>query len=133
MIDTTAETPLVLIVEDDPDVRDTLSDVLQDEGYRTSQAGNGREALDTLRRADAERPAVVLLDIMMPVMDGVAFRNEQLRDASLRDIPVIVLSAHARLDELASELELTTALRKPVALDALLEAVERVVRPSQGA
>ena len=66
----------ILVVDDDPDIRDSLREVLEDEGYDVSCVGNGREALDHLKAA-SPRPCVILLDLMMPVMDGWQFRKEQ--------------------------------------------------------
>src|SRR5579862_4602951 len=65
----------ILIVDDDPDIRDSLKEVLEDEGYEVNGVANGREALDYLRKSP--RPCVILLDLMMPVMDGWQFRREQ--------------------------------------------------------
>ena len=112
--------PPVLIVEDDPDSRNMLAALLGLHGYRTVTAANGLEALEMARR---ERPAVILLDLMMPVMDGQTFRREQLGDATLAAIPVVVLSAHARTAELARELGASTHLLKPFDLDQLLRAI----------
>ncbi len=70
--------PLVLVVDDDPDILDAICDILETEGYRVARARHGLEALD---RVELERPAVILLDLMMPVMDGVAFA-EALRRSS---------------------------------------------------
>jgi CheY-like chemotaxis protein len=112
--------PPVLIVEDDPDSRNMLAALLGLHGYRTVTAANGLEALEMARR---ERPAVILLDLMMPVMDGQTFRREQLGDATLATIPVVVLSAHAKTAELARELGASTHLMKPFDLDQLLRAI----------
>ena len=83
----------VLLVEDDIDVREAVADTLDEAGYRVSPARNGQEALDMLR-SGAVQPRVILLDLMMPVMDGWQFREEQLRDPALASIPVVALSAH---------------------------------------
>src|SRR5438128_8871587 len=81
----------VLIVEDDADLRDMMAQLLTIEGFSATTVANGREALDYLTRGD--RPDVILLDLMMPVMDGWEFRRTQLADPALADVPVIVLSA----------------------------------------
>ena len=81
----------ILIVEDDSDLREALSEVLRDEGYSVESAADGREALDRLRRD--LRPSLILLDLTMPVMNGWQFRAEQRRDPALSEIPVVVLSA----------------------------------------
>ena len=76
--------PPVLIVEDDPDSRNMLAALLGLHGYRSVVASNGLEALEAARK---ERPGVILLDLMMPVMDGQAFRREQLNDSTLASVP----------------------------------------------
>jgi CheY-like chemotaxis protein len=81
----------VLLVEDDLPIRDSLGEALTEEGFDVSTAGNGAEALERLR--SGRRPAVIVLDLMMPVMDGWDFRQQQLDDPVLRDIPVVVVSA----------------------------------------
>src|SRR3954463_5759528 len=81
----------ILIIDDDPPILSGLSEFLQAEGYNVVVAGHGRAALDQLRRG--LRPCVIVLDLMMPVMDGWDFRREQLKDAELREIPVIVITA----------------------------------------
>ena len=81
----------VLLVEDDLPIRDSLGEALAEEGFDVSTAGNGAEALERLR--SGRRPSVIVLDLMMPVMDGWDFRQEQLGDPALRDIPVVIVSA----------------------------------------
>jgi two-component system, chemotaxis family, chemotaxis protein CheY len=114
----------VLIVEDDDDIRETLIEVLEDNGFEPSSAANGAEALELLRTGSAF-PNVILLDMMMPVLDGWGFRSAQLADPRLSDIPVIVLTAHASIEETARTLGATGFLRKPVRLDPLLDAIRR--------
>ena len=115
--------PSILIVDDDPDIREALVDVLSDSGFAVRAAANGREALAILR--SSAPPRVVLLDLMMPVMDGLQFRQEQLADPALRDIPVIVISAGSNVAESARALGVTASLRKPLDLDKLLEVIAR--------
>jgi CheY-like chemotaxis protein len=114
----------VLVVDDDSAVRTALKELFETEGYDVAVAANGRAALNQLRLG--VRPCVVLLDLMMPVMDGWQFRTEQLRDAALREIPVVVMTA-SRLtgDDALNGAEI---LQKPVALAQILEAVERNAR-----
>jgi CheY-like chemotaxis protein len=93
----------VLIIEDDPDIRDALADILRDRGFSVVGAGNGREAL-TLLRGLAAPPSAILLDLMMPVLDGYGFLEEQRQDASLAGIPVAIVTAgrkveRSRIDE----------------------------------
>jgi len=114
----------VLIVEDDGDLRSTLAEVLEDGDYKTVCAENGAVALQELRTAERP-PCLILLDMMMPVMDGKAFRVAQEQDPWLKHIPVIVLSAHADVSTTASQISAQGFLRKPVDLGALMETVER--------
>jgi CheY-like chemotaxis protein len=114
----------VLVVEDDRDIRDSILEVLADNEYEPLTASNGKEALERLRDPD-QRPCVILLDVMMPVMDGWGFRAAQTEDSELKAIPVVVLTAHASAAETARDMEAAGFLKKPVKLDALLEAVER--------
>src|SRR4029079_8357095 len=81
----------VLIVEDDEDLREMMAQMLTLEGFEAVAVANGREALEYLH--EAEKPDVILLDLMMPVMDGWEFRRQQQADPSLARLPVIVLSA----------------------------------------
>jgi CheY-like chemotaxis protein len=117
--------PLVLVVDDDRDIRDSLVEVLEDHGYRAVTAANGRDALDLLR-AGACPPCLILLDLMMPVMDGRGFREEQLKHPAWGQIPVIVLSAYGDVEAQARALA-ADCLRKPLAIRLLLEAVRRSV------
>jgi CheY-like chemotaxis protein len=114
----------VLIVDDDPDIRDTIAEVLTDNHFPSIGVENGAAALDQLR-SDAEPPCVILLDMMMPVMDGRAFRIAQRDDPSLSNIPVVVLSAHASGERSVRELHVDAFLRKPVDLQTLLDTIGR--------
>ncbi|MFN2387446.1 MAG: response regulator [Thermoanaerobaculia bacterium] len=111
----------ILIVEDDADLRESLSQILEDEGFEVIGAENGRIALDYLKGNSA--PCVVLLDLMMPVMNGWEFRDAQLQDPELSEIPVVVLSADARTSSKAQALGVEQYLRKPVQLDQLVGIV----------
>ena len=114
---------VVLVVDDDRDIRDSLVEVLQDQGYHAIGAGNGREALDALRTS-AEMPCLILLDLMMPVMDGREFREEQLKNPAWTSIPVIVISAYNDVADQARALA-ADHLRKPLAVRPLMDAVRR--------
>jgi CheY-like chemotaxis protein len=114
----------VMVVEDDPEVRDAISEVLSDFEYKPVPASNGVEALEQLRTASV-MPCLILLDVMMPTMDGWAFRAEQQRDPSVKDIPVILLSAHTDVKVAATQMQAAGFLAKPVAIDNLLATVER--------
>jgi CheY-like chemotaxis protein len=114
----------VLIVDDDTDIRETLEEVLADNDFPATGVENGAVALERLR-ADEEPPCVILLDMMMPVMDGRTFRHEQKHDPTLSDIPVVVLTAHASGERSARELQVDAFLRKPVDLKTLLDVIGR--------
>jgi CheY-like chemotaxis protein len=113
-----------MVVEDDADIRETIAEVLQDDAYRPVVAPDGASALERLRAADP-KPCVILLDVMMPVMDGKAFRALQRDDPELKEIPVVVLSAHADGASAAAEMHAEGFIRKPVDLHQLLDTVER--------
>lgn len=112
----------VLVVDDDFDIRDTLQDLLELEGLRVASASNGRDALRKLR--SGVRPAVILLDLMMPEMSGWEFRGEQLRDPELANIPVVILSATPDVQRTAEEMNASGWVRKPFDLEHLLEIVQ---------
>ena len=115
---------VIMIVDDDVAIGESLTEILTDHDYRPITAANGREAIEHLKTA-AQKPCVILLDIMMPVMDGWEFRALQQEDPDLRAIPVIVLTAHANLDETATGMRAQGCLKKPATVGALLSAVER--------
>jgi DNA-binding response OmpR family regulator len=114
---TTAATPVVLIVDDDAALRCALARILRQHGYETMTASNGQKALDYLRRG--ERPAVIVLDLAMPVLDGSAFLNERNRDADFRLIPVIVMSGQREAARRVAALN-ATLLVKPISPDDLV-------------
>lgn len=113
----------ILVVEDDAEIRELLAEMLVDAGYAVAEAANGQEALDYLRRGDGA-PSLILLDLMMPVMDGWRFREEQSQDPSLAEIPVVVVSADGNVPQKASALGAAGYIQKPVEIDLLLQAVE---------
>jgi CheY-like chemotaxis protein len=117
----------VLVVDDDTDLRESLTEVLVDNAYQVVGAANGREALDILNGMTS-RPCVILLDLMMPIMDGKTFRAELMKDPRLSDIPVIILSAHANMNEVLADIEVHAKLQKPVQIAPLLALVDRHCR-----
>jgi CheY-like chemotaxis protein len=112
----------ILIVEDDFDVRESLSEALRDEGYAVECAVDGEQALEHLRNGG--RPGLILLDLMMPRMSGSEFRMLQKVDPQLRHLPVVLLSADGAMEEKAKALETDGALRKPIDLEQLLAVIE---------
>jgi CheY-like chemotaxis protein len=111
----------VLVVDDDDSIRNAIREVLTDEGYSVTTAPNGEAALGRLRDSDRP-PGLILLDLMMPVMDGWQFLDRLSTDPQLHQVPVVVLSANtggpARGDVILY-------LRKPIDLDRLVETVDR--------
>jgi CheY-like chemotaxis protein len=102
----------IFVIEDDADIRDSMVEMLCDEGYQVGSAVNGRDALEKLR-ALSELPKVILLDLMMPEMDGYQFRAEQRRDEKLAAIPVVLMSAGGELDVKVKQLGAQGVLKKP--------------------
>ena len=111
----------ILIIEDQNDIRESLAELLEEEGYTVATAANGRQALDGLARG--LEPSVILLDLMMPGMDGWEFRRRQQRDPDLAGIPVVIMSAVDQGSRLAG-LDAAAYVRKPLDLRRLLAAVE---------
>jgi CheY-like chemotaxis protein len=117
----------ILIVEDSEDLQFLLFQLLKSEGFELSKAFNGREALDLLRTMP-ELPHLILLDLMMPVMSGIEFLREQVKDPRLASIPVVVFTADANPHAKLRELAVREILRKPVSVDELLEVTHRYAR-----
>jgi CheY-like chemotaxis protein len=110
----------VLVVDDDVVAREALGCLLASEGYDVIAVSDGQEALDVLRGDDHVR--LVLLDLMMPTMDGWTFMAERARDPALVTVPVVVVSA---VGQQAAHLDAVACVRKPVDPDALMELVQR--------
>ena len=116
--------PTVFIVEDDLDTREMLARFLELEGFTVESAENGKLALERL--GGGSRACVILLDLMMPVMDGWQFRQAQVQNDTLADIPVIVVSAAGR--ERLERIDADAYLAKPVDLEELLRCVTQFCR-----
>ena len=114
---------MLFLIEDEPDIRETLREVLEMEGYEVETARNGQEAIDALRRLPT--PELILLDMLMPVMNGREFRDRQLEVPRLRDVPVIVMSADPSQKDFDDQ---ALHLPKPVDLTELLLAVRGFTR-----
>lgn len=118
----------VLIVEDDPALRESMAEILTDAGYAVSEAGDGREGLE---EAQARPPDLILLDLMMPTMNGWQFRSAQKQVPALARIPVIVMSAWS-LGRLESGMEdVAASFPKPFDVSALLDGVRRYAGPAE--
>jgi CheY-like chemotaxis protein len=116
----------ILVVDDDAEIRESIADLLRDEGYQAATAAHGREALDQLR--EGARVDLIVLDLMMPVMDGWQFLDERARDPALKRIPVVLVSA---TPETLQPPNTAAFIRKPMRLDDLLGAVARELGPQE--
>jgi len=112
----------VCIVDDDADIREVLSDVLSMEGYQVIAAGDGEAALGLLRRQESSC-RLILLDLMMPHMNGWEFRRQQLQDPAIASIPVVLLSGAGTAAKSIDELHVAGSIEKPVELDTLMAEV----------
>jgi CheY-like chemotaxis protein len=115
----------VLVVDDDASIQGFLAEALADEGYAVRTAADGLQALDVLA---SWRPRLILLDLMMPELDGWGFRSAQRARPDIADIPVIVLSATRDLEARTVAMGAARVFSKPFDLDALLAAIEQLVR-----
>jgi CheY-like chemotaxis protein len=118
--------PRVLAIDDDPDFREGLEDVLDDLGYAVTAAASGREALEALRTEP--RPDVILLDLRMPDMDGRTFRREQQRDSTLSQIPCVIVSGSREVEEEARSLGAAAVLAKPFRVRTLIDSIDRATK-----
>jgi CheY-like chemotaxis protein len=109
----------VMVVEDDNDIRTCVCTILEEEGYSTLDASNGRQALELLRREPRNPPCLILLDLMMPLMNGWEFYEHLSMDQSLSSINVVVMTAQTDYAQIGS----LRLLRKPLHLEELISAV----------
>ena len=108
-----------MVVEDDDDIRRSVCTILEDEGYSTLDASNGRRALELLRQDPRNPPRLILLDLMMPVMNGWEFYEHLSRDSSLTSINVVVMTAQTDDAQIGS----LRLLRKPLHIEDLISVV----------
>ncbi|WP_170136292.1 response regulator transcription factor [Nannocystis exedens] len=118
--------PIILIVEDDRDIRDVLAEILAEEGYQVLVAEDGADGLRRL--AEGPQPDLILLDLMMPRMDGYQFREEQRKNPVWSGIPLVLLTAGVETSDKITALGALDVVRKPVKIDFLLELIGAVVR-----
>jgi len=117
--------PKVLVVDDDPAILEICSDLLQTEGYTVSVATNGQQALEQIR---TDPPQVILMDIMMPVLDGVEACRQVKANPATAEIPVVLMSARTNLTRQSQELASADALvAKPFDIDHLLNTIHDLV------
>jgi CheY-like chemotaxis protein len=122
--DTRSLRPRLLLVDDEDAIRESLGEALEEDGFEVVMAANGKQALDFLRHN--ARPSAILLDLMMPVMDGWEFRHAQLSDPLLREIPVLVISASgSSAQTLRLQLGDVELIPKPVPYGGLLKVLGR--------
>ncbi|MDQ3810407.1 MAG: response regulator [Chloroflexota bacterium] len=119
--------PYVLVVDDDPAIRGLVADALRNEGYSVDVAAHGREALEAMR---ARRPVTVVLDLMMPLMDGFSFVEACLREQLCLDVPIVVISAVQDALQRISAAPIHACMAKPFDLDDLIQLVGRYARPN---
>lgn len=120
-------TPHVLVVDDDLDIREALAEILEEHGATVTTAIHGEDALAKLRVGP--RPNVILLDLMMPVLDGRGFCERLRSEGDFAELPIVVLSADREVEAIACELGAATCLPKPVDLDRLIDAIDRYLGP----
>lgn len=119
---------LIMLVEDDPDLRDIIPELLEEQGYQTTAAVSGREALALLREM-TPLPALVLLDWRMPIMNGAEFCQALQTDPRLASLPVLALSAAKPQDGEIERCHLVGWLRKPMHLEDLVAEIEKHAGP----
>ncbi len=118
----------ILLIEDEPDTREAVESLLRLYGFEVETAENGRAGLAAL--SDGPLPCVIVLDLMMPDMDGREFRKHQLKDPRWAAIPVVVHSGHYDVSAAAAQLGVAAFLVKPISVDALLAVLDRVCEES---
>lgn len=116
---------MILVVDDDPDILEALSEILEAEGFEIRRARNGKEALE---RLEPDPPKLILLDLMMPVMDGWEFAQRLRQRGALASIPIIVLSADRNVGSKALDIGAVGHLAKPFELNDLLDMVKKALK-----
>jgi CheY-like chemotaxis protein len=114
----------ILVVDDDYAIRETLRAILEDEGYPVAVASNGQDALAQLTQAPRP-PALCIVDLVMPVLDGWELCNELARRPPLNAVPVLLVSANTELDRTPAGLETVHHMKKPISFEKLLGYIER--------
>jgi CheY-like chemotaxis protein len=117
----------ILVVDDDPAIRDVVADILESSDYAVQRAVDGADALAKIRQ---DQPAAVLLDLMLPLMDGWDFLRSCREDPPCARVPIVVMSAARDARAVADELGARAFLAKPFELDTMLSVVERVAQPA---
>lgn len=114
----------VFVVEDDQDIREALTELLESEGYEVTTAENGQIGMDKLSAA-SQLPNLILLDLMMPVKDGFQFYAEKSANPIFSDVPVIVMSADGHILDKQKQMRAQAYIKKPVDIDHILRVVDQ--------
>jgi len=114
----------IFIIEDDIYIRMNLKMLLESEGYSIETASDGKDALERLKAATS-LPSLILLDLMMPIMDGFQFRHEQERDPRLADIPVVIISAGGNIEPSKIKIGAKASLKKPFNIEDVLDTIKQ--------
>ncbi len=123
----------ILTVDDDEEIRIALADMLEMEGFETVWAKNGQVALEYLRRIpDGELPDLVLLDYMMPIMNGQQFYQEMRKERRLNHIPVVVMTANGNLVNVMERVNVGGFMSKPMDYDTVVKMVKHFLLPDAG-
>lgn len=113
----------ILVVDDEADLRQCIVELLEEEGFSVSQADNGKAALEYLNKAKA-KPCLILLDYMMPVMDGQKFCEEQNKNPAINSIPVVLVTAATIQDEILKTMNIVDQVSKPLKIEDFLNTVK---------
>lgn len=119
---------MILVIEDDRDIRESLLQLFEIEGYASEGVSHGEDAMRLLAQEGRPHPDLIILDLMMPVMNGYEFRTLQLKNSELSKIPTIIISAGTDLEQQAGELKAQAYIRKPTNIEELMEIVGRFVK-----
>lgn len=121
----------LLLIEDDPVIREALAELLKIEGYRVDAVSNGQEALRFLKAASV-LPNLIILDLMMPIMDGFQFRNEQRQNETIAGIPVVIMSADGNVTQKQERIGSLGYLKKPIDIDLALRTIDSLFERTFG-
>ncbi len=115
----------ILLIDDEPDLRECIAELLEGEGYTVKRTENGKTALEILK--SGYKPKVIILDYMMPVMDGKTFCENISKDSQISSIPIILLSAANIPAETIADMKVAVQLEKPIHVDKFLNAVKSYI------
>lgn len=116
----------ILLIEDDLDINEAIQSILKDENFKVDAVFNGKEALDYLKNSH-HNPSLILIDLMMPLMNGLQFREAQLQDPRIANIPTVMLSASNNFEDI-NKLKFQGYLPKPLDLDSLINIVRKFIK-----